>query len=108
MSGKVHTKDAKSSAECADLAIDNIKSLYLSVNDVLEEQDHFDPASKIPSTLVKREITVDGLCKLQFFKVAFDSLPFHEEFYRKYGDSEMCEPQAFTSFVQPWQHMCCL
>jgi len=94
-SGKVHIKDAMSFAEYADLAIDNIISLYLSVNDVLEEPNDIDSAPKIPSTLevhrVQREFTVDGVCKLQFFKVASDSLPFHEEFYRKDGDPEVCD-----------------
>ena len=46
-SGKVHIEDAKSSAEYAGLTIDNIKSLYLLVNVVLEKPDDNDPAPKI-------------------------------------------------------------
>ena len=44
--GKVHIKGVKSSAEYVDLAVDNIKSLYLLLNGVLEEPDT-DSASKI-------------------------------------------------------------
>ena len=68
---------------------------YLSVYDVLEEPDDIGSASKIPPTLevhhVKREFNVDGVCKVQFFKVVSDSLPFHEEFYRKYVDPKVCD-----------------
>ena len=28
----------------------------------------------------------DGACKLAFFHTAADELPFHEQWYRKYGD----------------------
>ena len=81
-SGKVHIEDAKSSAECAGLTIDNIKSLYLLVNVVLEKPDDNDPAPKITWTLeiyqVKREFNVDEVCKFQFLQAASNSLPFHE------------------------------
>ena len=30
----------------------------------------------------------DGACKLAFFHTAADELPFHEQWYRKYGDSD--------------------
>ena len=94
-SGKVYVKYAKSFPEYADLAIDIIKSHYLSANDVLKETDDIDSAPKETSILefhqVKREFNVDGVCKLHFFEVASDSLPFHEEFSRKYGDPEMCD-----------------
>ena len=102
-SGTVHIKDAKPFAEYADLAIDNIKSLYLSVNDVLEEP--IDSASKITPILedhqVKKEFNVDGLCKLQFFKVASDSLLFHEKFYQKYGDPEVCDHPLLSFSFNP-------
>ena len=66
------------------MANDNIKSLYLSANDALEELDDIDSAPKIPSTLevhhVKRKLNVGGVYKLQFFKVVF---------YWKYGDPEV-------------------
>ena len=38
---------AKPFAEYADLSFNNIKSLYLSVNDVLEEPDDIDSTPKI-------------------------------------------------------------
>ena len=61
---------------------------------VLKEPDDIDSAPKILSTLkvhqVKRDFIVVRVCEVQFFKVA-DSLPFHEEFYRRYGDPEVCD-----------------
>ena len=104
-SGKVHIKEIKSLGEYADLAINKIKSLHLQVNDVLEEPDDIDYAPKIPSTLevhqVKRECNVAGVCKLQFFKAASDSLPFHEEFCRRYGDPEVYDYPLLPPFIQP-------
>ena len=86
------------------MAIDNTKPLHLSVNGVLEELDT-GSASKITSTLeahqVNRELNVDGVCKLKFFKVASNRFPFHKEFYRKFGDPEVCDypllPLSFNS-----------
>ena len=77
------------------MAIDNIKSQYLLVNEVLEKPDDTDPAPKITSTLeahlVKREFNVNGVCKFQFFIVASVSLPLHKEFCWKYSDPEVCD-----------------
>ena len=96
----VHVKDANSFAEYANLLIDNIKSPYFSVNDVREEPDDIDSAPKILSTLyvhqVKREFNLDGVSNFHFFKVVSDSFSFHEEFYRKYGDAEMCDYMFFS------------
>ena len=104
-SGKFHIKDAKYFAKYADLDMDIIKSLHPTVNDVLESLDDLGSAPKIPSTLevhsVKTLFNVDGVCKLQFFKVASDSLPLHEEFYRKYGDSEECNHPLLSLSFDP-------
>ena len=80
----VHVKDANSFAEYANLLIDNIKSPYLSVNDVREEPDDIDSAPKILSTLyvhqVKREFNLDGVSNFHFFKVVSDSFSFQRNF----------------------------
>ena len=68
--------------EYPDLTFHNIKSVYLSAHDVLKGLDDIDSAPKITSTLevhqVKRRFNVDGEYKLEFFKVASVSLPFHK------------------------------
>ena len=78
------------------MANDNIKSLYLSANDVLEEPDDIDSAPKIPSTIevhhVKRKLNVGGMYKLQFFKVVF---------YRKYGDPEVRDHPLLSFLFKP-------
>ena len=75
-SGKVHIEDATSFAEYADITIRNIKSLYLPLDDVLQEPSKIDIASKIKSTLeihrVRREFTIDGIAKLNFFEMALE------------------------------------
>ena len=62
-SGKVHIEDAKSFAEYADITIRNIKSLYLPLDDILQEPSEIDLAPKIKSVLevqcVRREFTID-------------------------------------------------
>ena len=94
-SGKIHINGAKSFAEHADHCINNITSLYLPLQNVLEEPDGIESAQKIPSTLqvhrVVRNFNDDGVCKLKFYRVANDDLPFHEQFYRKPGDPEVCD-----------------
>ena len=62
-SGKVHIEDAKSFAEYADITIRNIKSLYLPLDDILQEPSEIDLVPKIKSVLevhcVRREFTID-------------------------------------------------
>ena len=87
------------------MAIDNIKSQYLLVNEVLEKPDDTDPAPKITSTLeahlVKREFNVNGVCKFQFFIVASFSLPLHKEFCWKYSDPEVCDHLLLPLLFNP-------
>ena len=94
-SGKVHIKGAKSFAEYADITIRNIKSLYLLLDDVLQEPGEIDLAPKIKSILkvhcVRREFTIDGIAKVKFFKMALYKDPFCEHYYRKQGDPEVCD-----------------
>ena len=75
-SGKVHTKGTKSFAEYADITIRNIKSLYLLLDDVLQEPSKIDLQStkkysgttKITFTISKTN-ALNPLCPLnQCFK----------------------------------------
>lgn len=92
-SGKVRILDAKSFSDYANSAIENINSLYLSQNQILKEPEDLETAPKIPSTLEVhkvRRIYSDGVCKLEFYKIATDEIPFHEQWYRRKGDPEIC------------------
>ena len=103
-SGKADIKDAKFFVEYADLAIDNIKSRYLLVNEVYESQIililHKDNLNSRGSPSKKR-INVNGVCKFQFFIVASVSLPLHMKFRRKYGDPEVCN-HLLLSLLLTW------
>ena len=81
------------------ITIRNIKSLYLPLDNVLQEPSDIDLAPKIKSTLEvyceRREFTIDGIAKLKFLKMALDKEPFYEHYYRKQGDPEACDHPLF-------------
>ena len=86
---KIHIKSAKIFAEYADITIRNIKSLYLPLDDVLQEPSEIDLALKIKSTLEVLACEVKSLL-LESLSESFskwartiDKEPFYEHYYRK-------------------------
>ena len=37
-----------------------------------------------------RSFSIDGVCKLEFFKRAVDGQPFHAQYYKKDRDPDVC------------------
>ena len=67
----------------------------MPIDEVLEEPEDIDTSSpKINGTLeahkICRSSSVDGVCKMEFFYTAADEQPFHVQYYKKDGDSDVC------------------
>ena len=94
MSNKYMIKNAKDFAEDANKTISGIRSIYMSMYELLTEPDNIENAPKIPETLsiqkVKRSFSEDNVCFIDFFGVTNDDDPFFTQFYRKDDDSEVC------------------
>ena len=92
-SGKVTICDAKHFAEYADSILNGITPLYMPLEDVLPEPTNIADAPKMSGTLgvhmVERSFNLNGVCKLEFLQTADDS-PFHEQWYRRDDDPEVC------------------
>ena len=82
-SGKIQITSAESFANYAEATIDGIKSLYLPEDEVFDEPSDNEDAPKIPGTLevhkVTRDYNEDGVCNLNFFKMASDEKPFFRQ-----------------------------
>ena len=94
-SGKVAIKNAEHFAEYADTILRGITSLYMPIDEVLEEPEDIDTSSpKINGTLevhkICRSFLVDGVCKMEFFYTAADEQLFHVQYYKKDGDPDVC------------------
>ena len=92
-SGKVVIKDAKHFSIYAGSILKGITSLHMPI-EVLKESENIISSPQIPGTLevhkIARSFTNDGVCKLEFFRTAADSTPFHEQWYKKQGDAYIC------------------
>ena len=94
-SGKVAIKNAEHFVEYADTILSGITSLYIQIDEVLEEPEDIDTLSpKINGTLevhkIFRSFSVDGVCKMEFFYTAADEQPIHVQYYKKDGDPDVC------------------
>ena len=87
-SGKVSITNAEHFAAHADAILNGIKSLYMPIDEVLEEPEDIEKSSpRIDGTLevhkIARSFSTDGVCKLEFFQGALDEQPFHVQCYRR-------------------------
>ena len=94
-SGKVSITNAEHFAAHADAILNGIKSLYMPIDEVLEEPEDIEKSSpRIDGTLevhkIARSFSTDGVCKLEFFKTAVDEQPFHVQYYKKDGNPDVC------------------
>ena len=76
-SSKVSIANAEHFAAHADAILNGIKSLYMPIDEVLEEPEDIEKSSlRIDGTLeahkIARSFSTDGVCKLKFFKTAVD------------------------------------
>ena len=93
--GKVFIANAEHLAAHADAILNGIKSLYMPIDEVLEEPEDIEKSSpRIDGTLkahkIARSFSTDGVCKLEFFKTVADEQPFHVPYYKKDGDPDVC------------------
>ena len=94
-SGKVSITNAEHFAAHADAILNGIKSLYMPIDEVLEEPEDIEKSSpRIDGTLevhkIARSFSTDGVCKLEFFKTAVDEQPFHVQHCKKDRDPDVC------------------
>ena len=94
-SGKVSIKNDEHFAAHADAILNGIKSLYISIDEVLKEPEDIEKSSpRIDGTLevhkIARSFSTDGVCKLEFFKTAVDEQPLHVQYCKKDRDPDVC------------------
>ena len=94
-SGKVVINTPQEFSSYADKISDNITSLYMAVDEVLEEPAETEEAPAIPQTLqihkVERTHDNNSVCCLKFYKIASDNEPMFKQCYRNDTDPEICD-----------------
>ena len=94
----------------ADAILNDIKLLYMTIDEVLEDPEDVEKSSlRIDGTLevhkIFRSFAADGTCKLKFFKTVVDKQPFHIQYYKKDGDQDVCCHAELLFCYNPYQ-MC--
>ena len=100
-SEKVSIKNVEHFTFHADSILNGIRSLYMPL--VLTEPESASKVLKILGTfevhMIRRTFNSDGVCKLEFYHTAADQLPFHEQWYTKDSNPEVCgHPELPLSF----------
>ena len=79
----------------------------MPIEEVFEEPENIISSPQIPETLEVHKIacsfTNDGVCKLEFFHTPADSTPFHEQWYKNEGDTDVCGHDELPLAVKPDQ-----
>ena len=93
-SGKALINSPKEFANCAAQLVPSISSLYLPLEEMIEEPDDVIAAPAIPGTLkihkVVRQFNEHGVCSLEFFKLSDQGEPTYTQFYRRNDDPAVC------------------
>ena len=78
----------KDFAGYANKIINGISCLYLAENEIMAEPQDIETSPKIKRTLkvhkVLRTYNEDNVCKIEFYKLADETDPFHIQWYRKF------------------------
>ena len=111
-SEKVSIKNAEHFASYADSILNGITSLYMPLEELLTEPKSVSKAPKILGTLevhmIRRTFNSDGVCKLKFYHTATNQSHFHEWWYRKDGNPEVCgHPEHSVSFDPSMTYVKC-
>ena len=93
--GEVSITNIERFAAHADAILNGIKSLYMPIDEVLEEAKEIEESSpRTDGTLEAHKISrffyTDGVYKLEFFKTAVDKQLFYVQYYKKDGDPDVC------------------
>ena len=98
-SEKVSRKNVEHFTVYAGSILNGITSLYMPMEDVLEEPENMDNSPIIPGTLEVHKIActflTDGICKMEFCYTTMDEKPFHEQWYKKDGEPDVVVMQNF-------------
>ena len=93
-SAKRSIKNTEHFAVYAGSILNGITSLYMPVEEVLEEPENINSSQRIPGTLevhkIARTFSTDGICKMGFYYTVVDEKPFHEQWYKSDGDPDVC------------------
>ena len=93
-SGKAVINSPEEFANYAAELMPSISSLYLPMEQILEEPDNVVTAPAIPGTLkvhkVVRKFNENGVCFLEFFQLSDQTIPTYTQFYRKNDDPAVC------------------
>ena len=75
-SGKVSIKNVKYFTVFAGSILEDITSLYMLIEEVLEEPENIDRSASIRATLeihkIARTFATDGICKMEFHQITLD------------------------------------
>ena len=93
-SGRLTTTSPKEFSNTAERLVSKIVSIYLPINEMIEESSYVKDAPEITDPLklhkVVRKIHKDAIPALDFYFLSADTQPFHREYYRKLEDRILC------------------
>ena len=93
-SGKVSVKDLKEFAKAANDIVPSIRSLFMPIENMLEEPAEVANVPPIPETIqvhkLVREITRDNVPFIKFFKLSRDDRPAYTKYYQSKKDPQVC------------------
>ena len=93
-SGRLTTTSPKEFSNAAERLVSKIVSIYLPINEMIEESSYVKDAPEITDPLklhkVVRKIHKDAIPALDFYFLSADTQPFHREYYRKLEDRILC------------------
>ena len=93
-SNKCGINGAKDFAEYANKIINGISFLYLDEYEIMAKPQDIGTSPKISRTLKVHNVLTtyddDNVCKMEFYKLADKTNPFHIQWYSKEGNPEVC------------------
>jgi len=93
-SGRLIVRSPKDFADAAERLVPKIDSIYLPLNEMMEEPSYVKDAPKIVDTLkihkIIRSIHKASIPSLEFYYLSADPEPFHRQYYRKPEDRILC------------------
>ena len=96
-SGNIITDLPKEYVDYASQLVTSITSLYLPVEEIIEELEEITRAPAIPGNLkiykVIRNYNSRNICYLEFFTLSDQSIPAFKQFYRKDDDPAISDHQ---------------
>ena len=89
--------------------LNNITSLYMPVEEALEEPENVNNSLRITCSLevhkITRTFSTDGICNMTFYYTAVNENPFHEKWYKQDGDPDICGQVELQLSYNP--HLTC-